>query len=83
MAEPQRWLATPGPADYVRLLPLDGSGPDVFVKLADYERIMADLRALAAYVGVAAYEGTPPPLAAVEIADKYDASYPRKESGNG
>lgn len=46
MSDVQRWLAMPGPADYVKLLPVNGSGPDFFVKLSDYERLAAELEAL-------------------------------------
>lgn len=36
--DPKRWLAVDGPGDYVILMPVEGAtGPDVFVKLSDYQ----------------------------------------------
>jgi len=39
----QKWLAVATGGDSVRLMPMDGRGPDFFVKLADYEHLDAAL----------------------------------------
>jgi hypothetical protein len=41
-----RWLAAPGPDDHVKLLPCVAVGPDVFVKLADYQRLAEEHKRL-------------------------------------
>ena len=48
MGDVRSWLAVPGPGDYVTLVPADGSGPDFFVKLSDYQRVADELAALKA-----------------------------------
>lgn len=37
-----RWLAVPAGGDAIRLLPMDGSGPDFFVKASDYDALRAE-----------------------------------------
>ena len=37
----KKWLAIPAGGDTVRLVPVEGSGPDVFVKLVDAEAAVA------------------------------------------
>jgi hypothetical protein len=44
VSEVKRWLAVSGPGHYVTLMPIDppSCGPDVFVKLSDYEIMAKD-----------------------------------------
>lgn len=46
MTNPKTWLAVAADADTVRLLPMEGAGPDFFVKLADYERLRDALESI-------------------------------------
>ena len=44
MSEVKRWLAVSAGGDTVRLIPMDGCGPDFFVKANDYDRDLAEMR---------------------------------------
>lgn len=41
-----RWLAVPAGGDSVTLLPMDGAGPDFFVKASDYDALRAEVERL-------------------------------------
>lgn len=67
----RKWIAIQGSGDQVRLLPMEGHGPDFFVKATDYDALVAE-----AMTVIQAHENlkcSDPGLRKLELAEAIDA----------